>query len=114
MADSIVGYYNTGYLGWETALRDYTRNQIGPYFMRFDFLPVTNLKYKGEELVYYGTANDFAKPKKTLQDYKDDFFIINALRQKLYNYQGLRIEYIQLMDYAKQLNKNIDIYLKNR
>jgi len=114
LADSIVGYYNTGYLGWETALRDYTRNQIGPYFMKFDFLPVTNLVYKGEELVFYGTADDFTKAKKTLQDYKDDFFVINALRQKLYNSQALRIEYKQLMDYAKQLNNKINRYLKNR
>ena len=114
LADSIVGYYNTGYIGWETALRDYTRNQIGPYFMNFDFLPQQSFEYKGFELSYYGKAKDFDQPEKTLQDYKNDFFIINGLRQKLYNLQGLKAEYIILKDYAEKLNKSIDDYLKDR
>lgn len=114
LADSITGYYNTGYIGWQTALRDYTRNQIGPYFMKFDYLPKTSIKYKGTELNYYGETKDFLQPEKTLQDYKKDYFIINALRQKLYNTEGLKLEYKILLDYAKQLDQGINSYLKER
>ena len=72
IADSIVGYYNTNYMGWEASLKDYTRNNFAPYLLEFDYIPQINLKNLDEELVAYNeelpdNITDFKKSEKPLK-----------------------------------------------
>lgn len=116
LADSITTFYNSGFEGWETALRDYTRNITAPYFLSFDHL--SQYKFKDEEnklttqIQMPYKASDFKKPEKTLEDYKQDYFIINTLRQKTWNLEELVDQYLMLQDYAQNLEISIKNYLE--
>lgn len=115
LADSIVAYYHTGYVGWETALRDYTRNITAPYFLSFDHLSGFSFKDDDATLVNMPyDPSDFRKPGRTLEDYRQDYFIINTLRQKTMNLEALVAKYQKLEQYAKQLDQNIQSYLDNQ
>ena len=59
-------------------------------------------------------ASDFKKPEKTLEDYKQDYFIINTLRQKTWNLEELVDQYLMLQDYAQNLEISIQNYLDSR
>ena len=59
-------------------------------------------------------ASDFSKPEKTLEAYKNDYFIINTLRQKTWNLEGLIVKYQTLLNYANNLEKTIQKYLDNK
>ncbi len=112
LADSIVSYYNLNYLGWATALRDYTRNITAPYFMGFDYLPQNKSKITRDDLITMpGEPEDFKRPPKTLEDYKNDYFIINTLRQKIYNIEGVMFNYQYMLTYARNLDTSIQNYL---
>jgi len=115
LADSIVGYYNSGYEGWESALRDYTRNITAPYFLSFDH--ITGFSFTDDD----GTvrtmpynASDFSKQGKSLEDYRQDYFIINSLRQKTWNLEALVDNYVRQKQYAEQLDRGIQRYLNSR
>ena len=112
LADSIVAYYNTGYLGWETGLRDYTRNITAPYFLNFDHISGFSFEdVDGEILTMPFSPSDFRKPGKTLEDYRQDYFVINTLRQKTWNIDALVHKYEDLERYASQLDQSIHSYL---
>jgi hypothetical protein len=113
-ADSVVAYYNSGYVGWETGLRDYTRNITAPYFLSFDHISGFSFADDdGEIRTMPFSPSDFKKPGKTLEDYRQDYFIINTLRQKTWNLDALISKYRGLEQYAKQLDKSIHSYLDN-
>ena len=114
----IVGYYNTGYEGWETSLRDYTRNNFAPYLLEFDYIPEIKFDKIEEDLKPYvekipENVKDFNKPEQPLDAYKNNYFIINMLKFKMRNIIGLTAGYNQLLDYANNLNNSIDQYLNN-
>ena len=111
LADRIVKYYNTHYTVWETGLRDYTRNIIAPYILKFDHLPKYNLEDNRGNIISMSGEYDFKKAGKDLEAYKDDYFITNALRQKNFILEGLLILYNDLLDSAKELDKEIRHYL---
>ena len=107
LLDSLVLYYNSSYKSWDTALRDYTRNITAPYLLNFDlilerdtFFPITRID-----------DSKFDITEKTLSDYKRDVFIINSLRQKLYNTEGQLWLYDVLLNVMHQLVKKIEIEL---
>ncbi|NNK80475.1 MAG: hypothetical protein HKO93_03170 [Flavobacteriales bacterium] len=112
LADSIVAFYNSGYEGWETALRDYTRNITAPYFLSFDH--ITGFSFTDDD----GTIrtmpfnpSDFSKPGRTLEEYRQDYFIINTLRQKTWNLEALIDKYQGLQLYVERLDRGIEHYL---
>lgn len=108
LSNSIVNYYNTDLNSWQSALRAYTRNITAPYVLKFDYLPKNSFEDSHKNLLILpGDPNDFKKPGKTLDDYKDDFFIINTLRQKTWNLEALVLRYSDLVDNAKNLDKAI-------
>tara|TARA_R110001632_G_scaffold18408_5_gene57062 strand:- start:4075 stop:4848 length:774 start_codon:yes stop_codon:yes gene_type:complete len=112
LSEKIVTYYNTDYVGWETAFRDYARNTLAPYLMSFDYVPQTRLaNMKIDNYKIRSQVNSNELPERKLKDYKQNVFIINALRQRLFNLEGLQMEYNILLDTAKSLDKDIQNYL---
>jgi hypothetical protein len=114
LSDSIVKYYTNPYQGWDTAMRDYTRNIIAPYLFKFDHITQSN---NTDLAVLYGDFKDhfysadissFDIESKSLEDYRKDLFIINIIRQKLYNYQGQLLEYKRLLKEMDHLVKQIE------
>jgi len=114
LSDAIVKYYTNNYRGWDTAMRDYTRNSIGPYLLRFDHIPQMNqtdgLKNNYDVLgeFYEADIASFDVQPKNLEDYRKDLFIINALRQKIFNYQGQLGQYKNLLKEMEQLVEDIE------
>lgn len=112
LADNIVSYYNTDYTLWQSALQDYTRNITAPYVLQFDYIPQLNINdLHGNQIEMTGKPKDFKKPEKTLDDYKNNYFIINTLRQKKYNLEALIPRYKKLLNNAQSLDKTIQEYL---
>lgn len=106
LLDSLVNYYNKDYKSWDTALRDYTRNILAPYIMSHDHVPdlhreegnddpALGLNGPGKDFHYEDVSLFDVKPK-SLNDYRKDIFIINALRQKIFNLEGQRFVYLEL------------------
>jgi hypothetical protein len=114
LADSITAYYNSGYESWESALKDYTRNITAPYFLNFDYLAQLSLNLDGKEIKMPFKASEFKKPEKSLEDYKQNYFIINSLRQKTWNLEALVIQYQDLILYAQSIDRSIQNYLEKR
>ena len=112
LSDAIVEYYTDEYKGWDTALRDYTRNFIGPYLLKFDHIPQMNTaegaNYSDYGTFYIADVSSFDIKPKTLEDYRKDLFIINALRQKTFNLQGQLSEYNRLLKEMKRLVQLIE------
>jgi hypothetical protein len=116
LVDSLNTFYNTDYLGWDDAIKDYTRNVIGPYLMDFDHIPsrkhsknVENIAGIRNGSFSYVDVSQFEIPRKTIQDYKKSIFIHNLLRQRLWlvegqvnNYERLQIRMKRLIDQITQ------------
>ena len=82
LLDALFSYYNSDdHKSWDSVITDYSRNTIAPYLLRFDHIP--NIRdEKGTAFKKINTS-DFSVPAKTINDYKDNLFIINALRFKI-------------------------------
>lgn len=109
LTDSITKYYNYNYKTWDTALKDYTRNIMAPFMLNFDHIP--------EVIIDNGlNPEDFTKidfklsiiPPKTIDDYRKEIFILNILRQKIYNMEGQKSNYKELKIYMQQLLQQLD------
>ena len=115
LADNIVNYYNSDFTLWESALQDYTRNITAPYLLQFDYLPLPSSNdLQGNLIKMTRQPKDFKKPEKTLDDYKNNYFIINTLRQKKYNIEALIPRYEELLINALDLDKTIQEYLETQ
>lgn len=113
LADSIVLYYNADFMGWFTALRDYTRNIIGPYLMEFDYLPNNLGRNERDDFILLpGKPGEYVMPERKLEDYKNNYFIINMLRQKIFSLNGLVAEYKNLVEFNERLDLSIQKYLE--
>ena len=112
--DSIINYYNSGYEDWESAMEDYARNIFAPYLLEFDYIPFQKTGYRNKRLEDAINSDTYIKPGKSLEDYKQDYFIINALRQKCNNSDGLIMHYETLLKKAKSLDNTIQTYLDNQ
>ena len=112
--DSILNYYNSSHEGWESGLKDYTRNIVAPYLLEFDYIPYEKTGYRNERLEKTINSDTYIKPGKSLDDYKKDYFIINALRQKSFNIEGLIFQYEILLKKAENLDNIIQTYLDNQ
>ncbi|MDT0557842.1 DUF6090 family protein [Ichthyenterobacterium sp. W332] len=120
LVDSLNTFYNNNYKGWDSANKDYTRNIIGPYLMKFNFLPIVNydrFKYNtggfsNSDFSQYNLSKFEVKPK-TISDFKKDVFIINLLRQRLFLTEGQIFRYNSLKDNMERLLKLIQQEIKD-
>ena len=111
IVDSIINYYNTGLMSWETAMSDYTRNIIAPYLLEFDYIPHHDIIERDKRVANALNPNNNIMPGRSLEDYKNNYFIINALRQKIFNMEGLIDQYEILLKKAVNLDSIIQIEL---
>ena len=113
LTDSITKYYNFGYKGWDTALRDYTRNIIAPFMLNFDHIPQANITDNNfDDFIKIDINQSRIKPKD-LDDYRNEVFILNILRQKIWNMEGQKMQYRELKKYMHQLHNMIDLELND-
>ena len=111
LTDSIIEYYNDGSnIGWDSGVREYSRNIIAPYLMRFDHIsPKPQTSYR-ENASREFTQIDITPSKikqKSIEVYKNDVFILNALRQKIYMLEGQIMEYENFKKTIEQLQKQL-------
>jgi len=113
LVDSINAFYNSPYKSWDSANKDYTRTIIAPYLMKYDYVP--NQDYNSSFSLYYFDDSDFSqmnsseyevKPK-SLEDYKQNVFIINLLYQKLIISEGQLKHYESMRGKMESLNASI-------
>ncbi len=111
LADSIIKYYTEGSnIGWDSGLIEYTRNIFAPYMLKFDHNPqVPETSYRAQASKEF-TEIDYTKSSvkpKSIDDYKNDVFILNMLRNKIYLMEGQLMEYENLKNIIKQLVEQI-------
>ena len=91
LLDSIILYYNSDYQSWDTAMSDYTRNIIAPYLLKYDHIPETDYKrdtrFSNVEFSVLDISKSDVMPK-SLNDYKQNAFMVNILRQKIRILEG--------------------------
>ena len=114
ISEAIVDYYHTDVSGWVSADREYTRNILAPYLLEFDYSPQGYTEGFSDELEAIRTnVSDYALPEKSLDEYKRNYFIINALRAKIYTLEGQIIQMNNLLDEAEALSKKIEDYINS-
>ncbi len=119
LTNQFINYYNDDYEGWNTAMQDYTRNIIAPYLMKFDHIPLPNNQSDSIKKFIkdnYSEAsnpippidvNQFDIKPKSLEEYRNNLFIINALRYKHLNISGQIDAYKSLLEQSKLLLEKI-------
>jgi hypothetical protein len=111
LLEMIVGYYNKEYKAWDTAMRDYTRNIIAPYMMTYDHIPQMNqtsgANYEGFETFFAEDIYRFDVQPRRMEDYRGNVFIINTLRQKIFNYQGQKSLYLTMQKEMEELQSRL-------
>ena len=107
LLDALFSYYNENqHSAWDSALKDYSRNVIMPYLLDYDHISnVTDIN-EGSGFTQFDTSK-FSVPKKTIDDYKNNLFILNALRQKIQLFEGQQISYKELLKVIESLITNI-------
>ena len=113
LLEDLFSYYNSNiYTSWDSALKDYSRNVIMPYFLSFDHIPNVTDESEGQNFTQFDISK-FSVPKKTIEDYKNDLFILNGLRKKIELFEGQKYAYEQLLKVIDSLINSIDIELGN-
>ena len=113
ISEAIVEYYHTEVEGWVSADREYTRNIIAPYLLEYDYAPMGFTEGFSQELdAFRSDISDYNKPERTLEEYKNNYFIINALRTKTYALEGQTRRLSELVKEAEALYITIDGYIK--
>lgn len=112
LLDSLFSYYNESSISaWDGALKDYSRNIIMPYLLGFDHIPNASNEEEGQHFTHFEISK-FLVPQKTLDDYKNNLFILNALRQKIILLEGQKAVYLELLNVIDALIISIDSELK--
>lgn len=114
LLDALFSYYNSNnYKSWDSAMTDYSRNIIAPYLMNFDHIP--NVRDENSELPFSQVdISKFSVQGKTLEDYKNDQFILNAIRVKIQLFEGQKLQYTQLKNEIDSLVSRIDYEITNK
>ena len=111
LLDDLFTYYNTSsYVSWDSSIKDYARNVISPYLMNFDHLPNITDKREGLGFTQFDISK-FSIPGKSNTDYKNDQFILNALRLKIQLFEGQKIQYVALLKEIEALIGKLDMEL---
>ena len=107
LLDALFTYYNASeYRGWDSSLKDYSRNVIIPYLLGFDHISNGNV----EDYIQFDISK-FTVPSKSLDDYKNDLFLLNGLRFKIQLFEGQKTAYTELLKGIDPLINSIDIEL---
>ena len=110
LLDTLFSYYNTNESkGWDSALEDYSRNVIVPYLLGFDHISNGSLD-EGIDYIQFDISK-FNIPSKSLEDYKNDLFLLNGLRFKIQMFEGQKAAYTELVIVIDSLINSIDIEL---
>ena len=111
LLEDLFSYYNSNtYTSWDSALKDYSRNVIMPYFLGFDHIPNVTDEQEGQNFTQFDISK-FSVPKKTIEDYKNNLFILNGLRKKIELFEGQKYAYKELLKVIDSLINRIDIEL---
>jgi hypothetical protein len=111
LLEDLFSYYNTNdYTAWDSALIEYSRNVIMPYFLGFDHIPNVTDKTEGKDFTYFDISK-FSVPSKTIEDYKNNLFVLNGLRKKIELFEGQKSAYKDLLKDIDSLINDIDIEL---
>lgn len=111
LLDTLFSYYNANeYKGWDSSLEDYSRNVIIPYLLGFDHISNGSLN-EGIDYMQFDISK-FNVPSKSLDDYKNDLFLLNGLRFKIQIFEGQKAAYTELLKVIESLIISIDIELK--
>lgn len=112
LLDALFSYYNNNsYKSWDSAMTDYSRNIIAPYLLNFDHVPNIRDEKRGTSFIQFDIAK-FSVPSKTIDEYKNNQFILNALRVKIQLFEGQKMEYIDLQKEIDTLVESINDELK--
>ena len=110
LSDAIVKHYTNNNKSWDTALKEYTWNFIGPYLLKFDHIPQRNqsssVGYLNSQAFYTTDISSIDLKPKTLQNYRKDF--LQKTHMQLGENLGLfaRFAYIFLFGIEEQFNLN--------
>ena len=108
LLDALFSYYNENSItAWDSALKDYSRNVIMPYLLDFDHIPNASNEEEGQQFTQFDISK-LSVPRKTIDDYKNDLFILNALRQKIILFEGQKAAYLELHKVIDTLINSID------
>jgi hypothetical protein len=103
LLESLFAYYNDNvYRSWDSALKDYSRNVIIPYFLGFDHISNITDENEGEHFTQFDISN-FLVQSKTMDDYRKSLFVINALRKKIQLFEGQKSAYLKLLQVIDSL-----------
>jgi hypothetical protein len=112
LLDGLFSYYNSNaYTAWDSALKDYSRNVIVPYLLDFDHIANVTDENEGTDFTQFDTSK-FSIPRKTIDDYKKNLFVLNGLRKKIELFEGQKIAYTELLKVIDSLIDAIDNELK--
>ena len=120
LLDALVAYYTKDYKAWDTANRDYTRNILAPYIMSYDHVPQMSGTHGNDDPAtglaesesgknfYTADVTQFDVKPKNVEDYRQDLFIINALRTKIFNLEGQLFVYLELREEMQRIMSMVE------
>ena len=112
LLDALFSYYNSNpYMQWDSSLKDYSRNIFMPYILGFDHIPEVQNNGRQISITQFDISK-FSVAPKTIDDYKNDLFIINGLRKKIQILEGQKNVYSELLQDIESLINSIDKELK--
>ena len=112
LLEDLFSYYNSNvYSAWDSALKDYSRNVIMPYMLGFDHVPNNTEEDNGTDFTQFDISK-FHVPRKSLNDYRNDLFVLNGMRKKIQLFEGQTKSYKELLEVIDTLITSIDNELK--
>ena len=112
LLDDLFSYYNANaYTAWDSALKDYSRNVIMPYLLDFDHIANVTDQNEGPDFTQFDTSK-FSVPRKTIDDYKNNLFVLNGLRMKIRLFDGQKGAYNELLKVIDALISDVENELK--
>jgi hypothetical protein len=102
LLENLFLYYNSDdYKNWDSSLKDYIRNVFMPHILNFDHMG--NI----EGLTQIDISK-FSVPRKTINDYKNNLFLLNGLRTKILILEGQKRTYTELKSVIDPLIDSIE------
>ena len=81
--------------------------------LNFDHIPQANITDNSFDGFIKIDINQSRIKPKNLDNYRNEVFILNILRQKIWNMEGQKMRYRELKKYMHQLQNMIDLELND-
>jgi hypothetical protein len=78
-----------------------------PYLLEFDHISNVTDENEGNSFTQFDTSK-FSVPRKTIDDYKNNLFVLNGIRQKIVLFEGQKMAYLDLLIVIDSLISNIE------